>query len=121
MWGAASPSSVTMLTVPAALAVRDLRKRYGTTEALKGVNLTVGEGELVGLLGPNGAGKSTLVKIACGLVRPTGGAAEIAGAPAGTAPARRGPRLLAQLFPLPGWGSAGELLRAAQQLSWARR
>ena len=57
--------------MPDALAVHDLRKRYGANEALKGVDLTVGEGELVGLLGPNGAGKSTLVKIACGLVRPT--------------------------------------------------
>ena len=56
-----------------ALSVTDLRKPYGTTEALKGVDLEVGEGELVGLLGPNGAGKSTLVKIACGLVAPDGG------------------------------------------------
>ena len=47
----------------AALAVRGLVKRYGATEALAGVDLEVGEGELVGLLGPNGAGKSTLVKI----------------------------------------------------------
>ena len=42
-------------------------------------------GELVGLLGPNGAGKSTLTKIACGLVRATGGRAEVEGAPAGSA------------------------------------
>ena len=55
--------------MPDALAVQDLRKRYGATEALKGVDLRVGEGELFGLLGPNGAGKSTLVKIVCGLVR----------------------------------------------------
>ena len=59
--------------MPPALAVTDLRKRYGRTEALRGVDLEVGEGELFGLLGPNGAGKSTLVKIACGLVRPTAG------------------------------------------------
>ena len=55
--------------VPNALAVRGLRKRYGSVDALKGVDLEVAEGELVGLLGPNGAGKSTLVKIAVGLVR----------------------------------------------------
>ena len=54
-----------------ALEVRQLAKRYGATHALRGVDLTVHEGELVGLLGPNGAGKSTLVKAACGLVRPT--------------------------------------------------
>ena len=48
-----------------------------------GSTLAVAPGELVGLLGPNGAGKSTLVKIACGLVRPTAGAASVCGAPAG--------------------------------------
>jgi ABC-2 type transport system ATP-binding protein len=72
-----------------ALAVKDLAKRYGSVAALDGVDLALGEGELVGLLGPNGAGKSTLVKIACGLVRPTGGTAEICGAPAGSREARR--------------------------------
>jgi ABC-type multidrug transport system ATPase subunit len=72
--------------VPDALAVNDLRKRYGANDALKGVDLVVGEGELVGLLGPNGAGKSTLVKIACGLVRPSGGTAFVAGEPAARRP-----------------------------------
>src|SRR5436305_2019871 len=43
-------------TVPDALAVRNLEKRYGSVQALRGVDLTVGEGQLVGLLGPNGAG-----------------------------------------------------------------
>ena len=66
--------------MPAALAVSGLVKRYGAIEALGGVDLEVRESELVGLLGPNGAGKSTLVKIACGLVRPTTGRAEVCGA-----------------------------------------
>jgi len=71
--------------VTAALAVRGLSKLYGGgVMALGGVDLEVAEGELVGLLGPNGAGKSTLVKIACGLVRPTRGSAEICGLPAGS-------------------------------------
>ena len=60
-----------------ALLARGLAKRYGRVEALGGVDLEVGTGELVGLLGPNGAGKSTLVKIACGLVRPSRGTAEV--------------------------------------------
>src|SRR5690349_25103470 len=106
-----------MARVPDALAVHELRKRYGANEALKGVDLTVGEGELVGLLGPNGAGKSTLVKIACGLVRPTGGTAEVCGAPAGTAAARRALGYLAELFRFPGWASADELLALHQRLA----
>ena len=72
--------------MPPALAVSDLRKTYGRTEALRGVGIEVAEGELFGLLGPNGAGKSTLVKIACGLVRPTTGAAQVNSAPAGSLP-----------------------------------
>jgi ABC-2 type transport system ATP-binding protein len=106
-----------MLTVPAALAVRDLRKRYGATEALKGVDLSVSEGELVGLLGPNGAGKSTLVKIACGLVRPSAGSATVAGAPAGSPAANRALGYLAELFRFPDWLSADELLALHQQLA----
>ena len=100
-----------------ALAVRALEKRYGRTQALAGVDLDVGEGELFGLLGPNGAGKSTLVKIACGLVRPTGGAAEICGARAGSPPARRSLGYLAELFRFPGWASADEVLELHQRLS----
>jgi ABC-2 type transport system ATP-binding protein len=103
--------------VPSALAVTGLTKRYGATEALRGVDLTVGEGELVGLLGPNGAGKSTLVKIACGLVRPTSGRAEICGAPAGSAAARSALGYLAELFRFPGWASADELLGLHQRLA----
>jgi ABC-2 type transport system ATP-binding protein len=87
--------------VAAALAARGLVKRYGPVEALAGVDLEVGEGELVGLLGPNGAGKSTLVKIACGLVRPTAGGAQVCGAPAGSAAARRSLGYLAELFRFP--------------------
>jgi ABC-2 type transport system ATP-binding protein len=86
-------------------------------EALGGVDLEVGEGELVGLLGPNGAGKSTLVKIACGLVRPTEGAAWVSGARAGSSKARAGLGYLAELFRFPGWMSADELLVLHQRLS----
>ena len=103
--------------MPGALAVTGLSKRYGATHALRGVDLAVGEGELVGLLGPNGAGKSTLVKIACGLVRSTGGTAEVCGAPAGTAAARGSLGYLAELFRFPGWASADELLGLHQRLA----
>jgi ABC-2 type transport system ATP-binding protein len=104
----------------AALRARALTKRYGSTEALGDVNVEVAEGELVGLLGPNGAGKSTLVKIACGLVRPTRGAVEVCGAPAGSLPARRSLGYLAELFRFPGWMSAEELLVLHQRLAGSR-
>jgi len=92
-----------------ALAVAGLRKHYGAREALRGVDLEVGDGELVGLLGPNGAGKSTLTKIACGLVRPSAGEVEIA-RPFG---------YLAELFRFPGWCTADEVLRLHQRLAGA--
>jgi ABC-2 type transport system ATP-binding protein len=103
--------------VPSALAVRNLSKRYGSVDALKGVDLEVREGELVGLLGPNGAGKSTLVKIAVGLVRPTRGTADVAGARAGSRAARAALGYLAELFRFPGWYSADEVLELHQRLA----
>ena len=100
-----------------ALEVSALAKRYGATHALRGVDLVVGEGELVGLLGPNGAGKSTLVKSACGLVRPSSGTVSVCGAPAGSPPARRALGYLAELFRFPGWTTADELLVLHQRLA----
>jgi ABC-2 type transport system ATP-binding protein len=103
-----------------ALSARGLEKRYGSTTALAGVDVDVAEGELVGLLGPNGAGKSTLVKIACGLVRPTRGQAEVCGAKAGSLASRRKFGYLAELFRFPGWYSADELIALHQRLSGSR-
>jgi ABC-2 type transport system ATP-binding protein len=100
-----------------ALRAAGLVKRYGNTEALAGVDLEVSEGELVGLLGPNGAGKSTLVKIACGLVRPTAGAAEVCGFAAGSRAARASLGYLAELFRFPGWSRADEVLELHQRLA----
>ncbi len=63
----------------APIEVRGLRKSFGDTCALDGVDLTVGEGQVRGLLGPNGAGKTTLLRILMGLVRPDGGTVELLG------------------------------------------
>lgn len=62
-----------------AISVESLVKRIGTSTALDGVNLEVGQGQRAALLGPNGAGKTTLVSILCGLLRPDGGRAVVAG------------------------------------------
>jgi ABC-2 type transport system ATP-binding protein len=63
----------------AKLRVRDLRKRYGNVEAVRGVSFDVGDGEILGLLGPNGAGKTTTVECVLGLRDPDGGEIEICG------------------------------------------
>jgi ABC-2 type transport system ATP-binding protein len=62
-----------------ALAVRGLRKRYDEIDAVDGLDLTVGSGELYGFLGPNGAGKTTTIRMALGLIMPTAGEVEVLG------------------------------------------
>jgi ABC-type sugar transport system ATPase subunit len=57
----------------ALLELRGIAKHFGAIEALKGVDLSVGAGEVVGLMGDNGAGKSTLVRIIAGNFRPSEG------------------------------------------------
>src|SRR6201993_5255802 len=61
------------------IRVRDLVKRYGELEAVRGIDLEVRPGETFGFLGPNGAGKSTTISILCTLVKPTSGQATVAG------------------------------------------
>ena len=68
------------------ISVRDLVKTYGKLEAVRGIDLEVGAGEIFGFLGPNGAGKSTTISILCTLVRPTSGVAEVAGFDVGRDP-----------------------------------
>lgn len=58
---------------PPVLAVRGIRKHYGTVAALDGVDIEIHAGETVGLVGDNGAGKSTLVKILSGVLQPSAG------------------------------------------------
>ena len=63
-----------------AIEVDGLVKRYGATEAVRGVSVTVSEGETYGYLGPNGSGKTTTIRCLLGLLRPTSGSIRVLGA-----------------------------------------
>jgi ABC-2 type transport system ATP-binding protein len=65
--------------VKPAIRTEGLSKRYGSTLALDGLDLTVGEGEVYGYLGPNGSGKTTTIRLLLGLHRPSAGLAELFG------------------------------------------
>ena len=68
---------------PAMIEARGLKRTYRSRgkaiEAVRGIDLTVQRGEIVGFLGPNGAGKTTTLKMLCTLLAPTGGSATVAG------------------------------------------
>jgi len=63
------------------LEVRNVTKSFGALSVLRGIDLTLHQGEVLGLVGDNGAGKSTLVKILCGFHRPNGGEILLDGEP----------------------------------------
>lgn len=62
-----------------AIEIHQLRKTFGALEALKGIDLSIQQGEFFALLGPNGAGKSTLINTLAGLLRPTSGSISVMG------------------------------------------
>ncbi|MDH6122841.1 ribose transport system ATP-binding protein [Kitasatospora sp. GAS204A] len=71
-------------TPPPLVSIRGLRKRFGATLALAGVDLDIHRGSVLALLGQNGAGKSTIIKILAGVYRADAGQATVAGHPLGT-------------------------------------
>ncbi len=68
------------------IRLHQLAKSYGTQQAVRGIDLEIPTGQLVGLLGPNGAGKSTTIKMLTGMLEPTSGSAEVEGFDIGRQP-----------------------------------
>ncbi len=99
------------------IVTHDLVKRYGSTVALAGLNLTVGRGEVFGFLGPNGAGKTTAVKLLVGLTAPSSGGGSVLGAPLGDREARRRLGYLPELFRYQPWLTGREVLRLHCELA----
>ena len=62
-----------------AIEIRDLSKRFGSKQAVNGLNMTVPEGAIYGFIGENGSGKSTTEKMICGLLVPNGGSIRLFG------------------------------------------
>ncbi|GAB6067806.1 ATP-binding cassette domain-containing protein [Methylothermus subterraneus] len=116
-----------------AILVRDLKRRFGSFYAVKGISFTVARGEVFGLLGANGAGKTTTFRMLCGLLPVSEGEAKVAGLDLRRAPAKARGRLgyMAQKFSLyahlsvlenltffgGAYGLQGERLRA--RIAWA--
>ena len=91
------------------LECRKLSKSYGRAQALDGVSFAIEPGRIVGLLGPNGSGKSTLIKLANGLLTPTGGEILIDG----KAPGKESHAMVSYLperTAIPTWMSTGQLM-----------
>ena len=113
------------------LRVEDAKKAFGGTQALAGVSLELGKGELLGLLGPNGAGKTTLVRALAGRVRLDGGTIELFGRRLSVTETRDGLGVVPQeiaLYPLltarenlEAFGSFNSLRGAAlrDRVAWA--
>ena len=93
----------------AVLECNHLTKQYGRTTALEDLTFSIEPGRIVGLLGPNGSGKTNLIKLANGLLTPSGGELTVCGLTPG-----KESRALVSYLPertaIPTWMSAGQLL-----------
>ena len=68
-----------MNSTPPAIDTRGLARSFGSVQAVRGLDLAVGRGEMFGLVGPDGVGKSTAIRLLCGILEPTGGSGRILG------------------------------------------
>jgi ABC-2 type transport system ATP-binding protein len=93
-----------------AVELRDVHKRYGASEALRGLDITIEPGELVAILGPNGAGKTTAVGCMLGLRRATSGSVRLFGLPPTDAAARARRGVMLQESGVPGSLTVRELV-----------
>jgi ABC-2 type transport system ATP-binding protein len=106
----------------AILEAKGLRRDFGGVSALDGVSLSAASGEVVALLGPNGAGKTTFLRLARGLIEPSGGTVTIDGCAARALAARggRGVAAVGDAWEPAGWISAqalGDLQASAGSFS----
>lgn len=101
----------------AAISLRGVRKSFGSTVAVAGVDLDVASGEIVALLGPNGAGKSTTIDMLLGLLPPDAGEVHLGGLPPARACAEGYVGALQQTGGLLGSVTVGELVRLMCRLS----
>jgi ABC-2 type transport system ATP-binding protein len=76
-----SERMITEFTSPFVVDTHRLTRAFGPLVAVNEMTLTIPRGGVVGLVGPNGSGKSTLIRMLLGLIRPTGGSAEVLGIP----------------------------------------
>jgi ABC-2 type transport system ATP-binding protein len=100
-----------------ALEARQLSKRFGEVEALRGLSFAVRPGELYGLVGPDGAGKTTAIRALAGLLEPDGGEARVLGAD----PLRGGPALRESIGLMPQQYSLYRDLTVAENLRFFSR
>src|SRR5271155_1112721 len=99
---------VSAINAPA-IHVEGLWKKYGATEAVRGIDLDVRRGEIFGLIGPDGAGKTSTFQILGGVMEATSGVAEVFGRPAREARSQTG--YLTQSFSLYPDPSVSENIR----------
>lgn len=104
----------------AAIETRGLRRQFGRTLAVAGLDLEVRRGEVFGFLGPNGAGKTTAIKMLLGLTPPSAGAARVLGAKLGARSARARIGFLPEHFRFHDCLTARELVRIHGRLHGLR-
>jgi ABC-2 type transport system ATP-binding protein len=98
------------------IVVNNVRKRFGATEALRGVSLTVPEKSVFGLIGPNGAGKTTLFSLLLGYLEPTSGSIDVLGVAPNALHTRQG-----QIAALPQDSQLPPTISVGQALSYFGR